>query len=284
MLTAAYDVLGLPLGATPDQVDRAWRQFARLNHPDHGGDAAEFIRGRAAYDQLLDVFRYGYRIPVETYWELEPAYQHLTTFQRDDSLLIPSGIRFSLAVFAALLQFIFFWTRPLVLVSVLAVPLLLVMRPTPENPALIAWQMSLFGIGWIAMGLEAVALPTRCRRWLVEYFVAREERRRQAGAIGRPVVIDRCPTADQRGYIATAFVLLTAAMIGITMMMHHDNPSSTWLVVVNPFLLAYPGFWFWWVWVHDEPRARRIRPYFIGVMASLFWVMIEIADAFGRVY
>ena len=93
MLTAAYDVLGLPLGATPDQVDRAWRQFARLNHPDHGGDAAEFIRGRAAYDQLLDVFRYGYRIPVETYWELEPAYQHVTTFQRDDSLLIPSGIR-----------------------------------------------------------------------------------------------------------------------------------------------------------------------------------------------
>ena len=34
----------------------------------------------------------------------------------------------------------------------------------------------------------------------------------------------------------------------------------------------------------DEPRARRIRPYFIGVMASLFWVMVEIAGAFSKVY
>jgi hypothetical protein len=53
---------------------------------------------------------------------------------------------------------------------------------------------------------------------------------------------------------------------------------------VNPFLLAYPGFWFCWVWVHDEPRARRIRPYFIGVVARLFWVMVEIAGAFSKVY
>lgn len=39
--------------ATRDQVIAAWRRDARANHPDLGGDAAEFHRLRVLYAQRL---------------------------------------------------------------------------------------------------------------------------------------------------------------------------------------------------------------------------------------
>lgn len=40
----AARILGVPAGASAGQVRRAWRMWARVAHPDVGGDAAHFAR------------------------------------------------------------------------------------------------------------------------------------------------------------------------------------------------------------------------------------------------
>ena len=49
----AARLLGVTPGAGPDEARAAWRRFARTTHPDRGGDASEFRRGREALDLLL---------------------------------------------------------------------------------------------------------------------------------------------------------------------------------------------------------------------------------------
>jgi len=46
---AAHAVLGLPVGASLDDIKRAYREKAKEVHPDHGGDEDEFKRVREAY-------------------------------------------------------------------------------------------------------------------------------------------------------------------------------------------------------------------------------------------
>jgi hypothetical protein len=51
-LHEAYQVLGLPPDAPAAQVKAAYRRLVAEAHPDRGGDTAEFIRIRAAYEIL----------------------------------------------------------------------------------------------------------------------------------------------------------------------------------------------------------------------------------------
>jgi hypothetical protein len=51
-LHEAYQILGLPHEATAAQVKGAYRRLVAETHPDRGGQAAEFIRIRAAYEIL----------------------------------------------------------------------------------------------------------------------------------------------------------------------------------------------------------------------------------------
>jgi hypothetical protein len=51
-LHEAYQILGLPHEATVAQVKAAYRRLVAEAHPDRGGQAAEFIRIRAAYEIL----------------------------------------------------------------------------------------------------------------------------------------------------------------------------------------------------------------------------------------
>ncbi len=50
----AAALLGVTVDADSEQVRRAWRAWARLAHPDHGGDREFFDRLRIARDVLLD--------------------------------------------------------------------------------------------------------------------------------------------------------------------------------------------------------------------------------------
>lgn len=59
----AAGLLGVPPDAAPDQVRQAWRTWARLAHPDLGGDAAYFDRVRSARDVLLA--QHGKTLPTE---------------------------------------------------------------------------------------------------------------------------------------------------------------------------------------------------------------------------
>jgi hypothetical protein len=47
--------LAQPFSAT--ELRRAWRVYAARHHPDQGGDARTFDRGRAAYEALRDGMR-----------------------------------------------------------------------------------------------------------------------------------------------------------------------------------------------------------------------------------
>lgn len=49
-----YDVLGVPPGASAEEVRAAWRSVSKLVHPDLGGSAAEFREALAAYEALSD--------------------------------------------------------------------------------------------------------------------------------------------------------------------------------------------------------------------------------------
>lgn len=62
-LNDAYRILGLAREATPAQVKASYRRLVAEAHPDRGGEAAEFIRIRAAYEILSAFLQQG--IPEE---------------------------------------------------------------------------------------------------------------------------------------------------------------------------------------------------------------------------
>lgn len=54
-IDAAFEVLGLAISASEDEVKSAFRERALLHHPDKGGDAERFFRVKEAYDTALKV-------------------------------------------------------------------------------------------------------------------------------------------------------------------------------------------------------------------------------------
>lgn len=49
-----YSILGVPRGASEDEIKRAYRKLAMKHHPDRGGDQAHFQQIQEAYDTLGD--------------------------------------------------------------------------------------------------------------------------------------------------------------------------------------------------------------------------------------
>jgi len=48
-----HEVLGVRVGAPPHEVRIAFRRFARLHHPDRGGNPETFQAGLEAYQRML---------------------------------------------------------------------------------------------------------------------------------------------------------------------------------------------------------------------------------------
>lgn len=53
-MTDHYSTLGVPRGASPDEIKRAYRKLAGQHHPDKGGDKETFQRVQQAYETLSD--------------------------------------------------------------------------------------------------------------------------------------------------------------------------------------------------------------------------------------
>jgi curved DNA-binding protein CbpA len=54
-ITQALDVLSLPLSASQDEIQAAWRKAARRTHPDHNPGNPQLARKR--FDQVQDAYR-----------------------------------------------------------------------------------------------------------------------------------------------------------------------------------------------------------------------------------
>ena len=50
----AYETLGVPTGASEDEIKKAYRKLASQHHPDKGGDTAKFQEIQNAYETLSD--------------------------------------------------------------------------------------------------------------------------------------------------------------------------------------------------------------------------------------
>ena len=50
----AYETLGVPNGASEEEIKKAYRKLASAHHPDKGGDTAKFQEIQSAYDTLSD--------------------------------------------------------------------------------------------------------------------------------------------------------------------------------------------------------------------------------------
>ena len=50
----AYETLGVPKGASDEEIKRAYRKLAGQHHPDKGGDTARFQEIQSAYETLSD--------------------------------------------------------------------------------------------------------------------------------------------------------------------------------------------------------------------------------------
>lgn len=48
-MSKAFEKLGLPDTATPDEVKAKWRELCMIHHPDRGGNPVEFDEIRRAY-------------------------------------------------------------------------------------------------------------------------------------------------------------------------------------------------------------------------------------------
>jgi molecular chaperone DnaJ len=53
-MATLYDTLGVPKGASADEIKKAYRKLARQHHPDQGGDETRFKEVQTAYDVLSD--------------------------------------------------------------------------------------------------------------------------------------------------------------------------------------------------------------------------------------
>ena len=53
-IRTAYTLLGIEEDATHDQIKKAWREAARVHHPDRGGSEDKFQKMQKSYECLID--------------------------------------------------------------------------------------------------------------------------------------------------------------------------------------------------------------------------------------
>ena len=49
-----YELLDVPVNATTDEIKKHYRKYARIHHPDKGGDPEQFKEIHEAYETLMD--------------------------------------------------------------------------------------------------------------------------------------------------------------------------------------------------------------------------------------
>ncbi|KAL6760349.1 hypothetical protein V8C86DRAFT_2557844 [Haematococcus lacustris] len=55
--STCYEILGIGIMATPEQIRSAYLRMASKTHPDRGGNAEDFMKVQAAFDTLYHIAR-----------------------------------------------------------------------------------------------------------------------------------------------------------------------------------------------------------------------------------
>ena len=52
-----YELLDVPVNATTDEIKKHYHKYAKIHHPDKGGDEEQFKEVLEAYETLMDPIR-----------------------------------------------------------------------------------------------------------------------------------------------------------------------------------------------------------------------------------
>lgn len=70
-----YKTLGVPRGASEEEIKKAYRKLAMKHHPDRGGNEAEFKRIKEAYEALSNPEQYRFNTDSGTFHDLNEMFR-----------------------------------------------------------------------------------------------------------------------------------------------------------------------------------------------------------------
>ena len=81
-----YSALGIPIGATEDAIKQAYRNLAKVHHPDLGGSTEKFVTIQKAYENLMDpMFRKTDFSSTNSSWDTASSGRYWKAWETDNT-------------------------------------------------------------------------------------------------------------------------------------------------------------------------------------------------------
>ena len=237
-LQEAYQILGLPRDATAAQVKAAYRRLVSEAHPDRGGEAAEFIRIRAAYE-ILSVF--------------------LKEGPPEDDIPIPSDLRAVIDSIVGDFREHQRWAEAETLAQLGAFETRMMSYIQSASRSELRQFSTKFRMTWNAtISALFTKCNTRCDSILQSYESWYAE--------STQAVFDEMYRSDLRRFawrrrFWEVFVILVAVAAALTAVIGWGGPVRRWVSVAVLVLAAIASFLAYWWWVRRRRKAReKVEP------------------------
>ena len=100
-----YELLDVPHNATTDEIKQHYRKYARIHHPDKGGDAEQFKQIQEAYETLMDPLkRHQYDIDLSGTNHTFTQQDYELIFSYYNSLIQSVEVRLMMSLFYSIPQ------------------------------------------------------------------------------------------------------------------------------------------------------------------------------------
>ena len=232
-LHEAYQVLGLPRDATATQVKAAYRRLVSEAHPDRGGEAAEFIRIRAAYEILSAFLKEG---PLE------------------EDIPIPSDLRAVIDSIVAEFREHQRWAEAETLAQLGAFETRLVGYIRSASRSELRQFSTKFRDSWEAtINALFVRCNARCDAILQSYESWYEE---STQAVFEEVYRNDLRRFAWRWRFWEIFAIVMAVAAALTVAIGWGGPVRLWISVAVLIVAAIASFLVYWWWMR---RRRKVR-------------------------